>query len=159
MSTLPLHPCEKCSGRWPAAVEHWTAGIAAERIPAEGFFMSDVIPPPSDDSVNLEDLRPFQADYLELQNVEEKKVLLQMQQLLTGYHHRLRRVFNAIGLEGRLVMPLDDQIVIQAEWAFHDVMLDGQTILSRVAANPPELTPKRFRRCATARTPATPSFG
>ena len=107
--------------------------------------MSDIIPRPSDDSVNLEALRPFQADYLELQNEEEKKVLLQMQKLLTSYGHRLRRLFNAIGLEGRVVMPLDDQMVIQLEWAFHDVMFDGQTILTRVAANPPELTPKALR--------------
>jgi hypothetical protein len=107
--------------------------------------MSDIIPPPSDDSVNLEVLRPFRADYLELQNAEEKKVLLQMQKLLTGYKHRLRRLYNAIGLEGRIVMPLDDQLVVQVEWAFHDVMFDGQTILTRVAANPPELTPKALR--------------
>jgi len=107
--------------------------------------MSDVIPMPSNDSVDLEVLRPFQADYRELQDAEEKKVLLQMQKLLTSYKHRLSRVFNAIGLEGRVVMPLDDQMVIQLEWAFHDVMLDGQTILTRVAANPPELTPKALR--------------
>jgi len=107
--------------------------------------MSDIIPRPSDDSVNLEALRPFLADYHELHNEEEKKILLQMKDLMTGYKHRMGRVFNAIGLEGRVVMPLDDQMVIQLEWAFHDVMLDGQTILTRVAANPPELTPKALR--------------
>ena len=40
--------------------------------------MSDTIPFPSADPVDLEVLRAFHDDYVQLQNVEEKKVLLRM---------------------------------------------------------------------------------
>jgi hypothetical protein len=107
--------------------------------------MSDQIPLPSENSVDLEVLRSFRADYEQLQYKDEKKVLLRMKDIMSAHLHRLKRIYNAIGLEGRCVMPLDDQMVIQLEWAFHDVRLDGQTIISRTAANPPDLSPKALR--------------
>ena len=107
--------------------------------------MSDSNPLSSPSSVDLEVLRPFREDYLQLQNVEEKTVLLAMQEHLFRNTKLLQPAFAAIGLQGRHVMPLDDQLIVLSEWAIHDVMLDGQTILMRVAANPPKLSAKALR--------------
>jgi hypothetical protein len=107
--------------------------------------MSDPIPLPSTNSVDLEVLRPFREDYLQLQNVEEKTVLLAMHEHLFRNTKVLQTAFAAIGLQNRHVMPLDDQMIVLSEWAIHDVMLDGQTILMRVAANPPKVSDKALR--------------
>ena len=67
--------------------------------------MSDSIPLPSTDSVDLEVLRPFRADYLQLQNVEEKRVLLAMQEHLFRNTKVLQKAFAAIVLSSRGSFP------------------------------------------------------
>ena len=48
-------------------------------------------------------------------------------------------------MDRRFVLPLDDQLVVRIEWAAHDVWVDGQSMLMRVVADPPELTAKALR--------------
>ena len=107
--------------------------------------MSDMIPLPSPDPVDLEILRPFQADYHDLHDVEDKKIFLRLKDLFTPERERQPRLFEAIGLEGRFVMALDDQLIIQLDWALHDIHLDGQTVLTRIVADPPGLNEKALR--------------
>jgi len=107
--------------------------------------MSDIIPIPSADPVDLEVLRAFHDDYVQLQNVEEKKVILRMKDVLLSNAEQVRSVRKEIGLDGRFVLPLDDQLVVQIDWMAHDVWLDGQSMLERVVADPPELSAKAMR--------------
>ena len=107
--------------------------------------MSDTIPLPSADPVDLEVLRPFRDEYMELQNVDEKKFLLRIKDILLSDAERVRSQRAQLGLDGRFVLPLDDQLIVQVEWAAHDVWLDGQSMLMRVVADPPELSDGALR--------------
>jgi hypothetical protein len=107
--------------------------------------MSDTIPIPSDDPVDLEVLRAFHDEYIQLQRVEEKKVILRMKDVLMGYAEQVRSAGKEIGMDRRFVLPLDDQLVVRIEWAAHDIWLDGQSMLERVVADPPELSDKAMQ--------------
>ncbi len=82
------------------------------------------------------------------QNLEEKKVLLRIKDVLLGHAETVRSATKEIGLENRFVMPLDDQLVVQIEWAAHDVWLNWQE-----AENMPFTFPCRDQQAVS--TPST----